>query len=280
MEDIITSFFRKEKVNIANKLKSNLNKLNEAMATSAKNMITIAIATGTVGILVGSVSLTGFGLSIGNLIENLANGSLLITLILTAIICIILGMGMPTTACYMVVSTLMIPVLNHIIQLNGFDIAQMALHLFVFYFGLMADITPPVGLASYAAAAITQANAFKVGVQAFLYNIRTMLVPFAFVFNNELILYKIKSVPHAICTIITSLIGLIAMSSGMQRYFIRVNRFYESILLFIAGFILFFPKVIVTFASAHVSYVYVLCAVILLSIIFFCKTDLKVQINV
>ncbi len=267
-KDIITSFFRKEKVNIASKLKSNLNNLREAMVIGAKNMIPVAIATGTAGVLVGSVSLTGFGLSIGNLIENLANGSLLITLILTAIICIILGMGMPTTACYIVVSTLMIPILNHIIQLNEFDIAQIALHLFVFYFGLMADVTPPVGLASYAAAAIAQANAFKVGIQAFLYNIRTMLVPFAFVFNNELILYKIKSVPHSICTIITSLIGLIAISSGMQGYFIRVSKFYESVLLFMVGFILLFPRAIVAFVPVHTGYAYALCGIILLSVIF------------
>ncbi|WP_339045336.1 DUF3394 domain-containing protein [Candidatus Mesenet endosymbiont of Agriotes lineatus] len=95
-----------------------------------------------------------------------------------------------------------------------------------------------------------------------------MLVPFAFVFNNELILYKIKSVPHSIYTIVTSLVGLIAMSSGMQGHFVRVNRFYKSILLFVVGFILLFPRAIVAFIPVHTGYAYALCGVILLSVIF------------
>ncbi len=267
-ENVIISFFKKEKVNIITMLKSNINGLYEAMTTGAKNMVAIAIATGTAGIIVGSVALTGFGLSIGNLIDNLASGSLLITLILTAIICVILGMGMPTTACYIVVSTLMVPVLNHVIKVNGLSVAPITLHLFVFYFGLMADITPPVGLASYAAAAIAQANTLKTGIQAFHYNIRTMLIPFAFVFNNELVLYNIKSISHAIYTVITSLIGLIAISSGMQGYFIRENKFYESALLLAVGFILLFPKIIIAFGSVYASYSYALSAVILLGVVF------------
>ena len=141
-------------------------------------MIAIAIATGAAGIIVGIVSLTGFGLSISGMLDTIANGSLFITLLVTAVICIVLGMGMPATGCYIIVSTLMAPILTSVIHKSGMYVPQIAIHLFVFYFGIMADITPPVGIASYAAAAIAKGNAFKTGVQSFLYNIRTMIVPF------------------------------------------------------------------------------------------------------
>ncbi|WDM85783.1 TRAP transporter permease [Ehrlichia sp. JZT12] len=216
----------------------------EAMVIASKNMIAIAVATGAAGIIVGAVSLTGFGLSISGLLDSIAHGSLFFTLLVTAIICIVLGMGMPATGCYIIVSTLMAPILTSVIHKSGMYVPPIAIHLFVFYFGIMADVTPPVGIASYAAAAIAKGNAFKTGVQSFLYNVRTMIVPFLFIFNSELILYDVTNIWDNVFIIFVSLVGILSISAAMQGYFIRKNKLYESIMLLGVGIILIMPNYI------------------------------------
>ena len=150
-------------------------------------MTSVGIATATAGIIVGTVSLTGIGLVMTEIVETVSGGNLIIMLMLTAVICLILGMGMPTTASYVVVATLMAPVLVELAAENDLAVPLVAVHMFVFYFGLMADVTPPVGLAAYAAAAISGADPVKTGIQAFRYEIRTGLLPFIFIFNTELL---------------------------------------------------------------------------------------------
>ena len=118
-------------------------------------MIGIAIATAAAGIIVGTVSLTGIGLVMTEVVETMSAGNIIAMLVLVAVICLILGMGMPTTANYIVVSTLMAPVVVELGARDGLVVPLIAVHMFVFYFGLMADVTPPVGLAAYAAAAIS-----------------------------------------------------------------------------------------------------------------------------
>ncbi|QXK91716.1 TRAP transporter fused permease subunit [Neoehrlichia mikurensis] len=245
--DTINAVFRRNFSQIFYVLWNSIKKVYEAMVLGAKSMLTIAVATGTAGLIVGTVALTGFGLSIGVFIDHLANGSVFITLLMTAAICIILGMGMPTTGCYIIVSTLMVPILNAVVHKNGLSIPLVALHLFVFYFGLMADVTPPVGIASYAAAAIAKGNAFKTSVQSFLYNIRTMIVPFLFVFNSDIILYDIDNVWSAALSILVALVSIMSISAGMQGYFFVKSKLYESIILIAVGIILIIPGHIIGF---------------------------------
>ena len=129
--------------------------LLDGLITGARNMVAIAIATATAGIIVGSVSLTGVGQVITELIEIISGGSFTLVLIFTALCCLILGMGLPTTANYIVVASLLANVIVELGANNGIMIPLIAVHLFVFYFGIMADVTPPVGLASFAAAAVS-----------------------------------------------------------------------------------------------------------------------------
>ena len=238
----IKSIFRGEKDKVIPYLKQGFSDFIGAMILGARNMISVAIATATAGIIVGTVSLTGIGLSLGGIVDYLAGGDLFITLIITSIICIILGMGMPTTACYIIVSTLMVPVLIYATNKNGIIVPPVALHLFVLYFGLMADVTPPVGLASYAAAAIAKANTLKTSTQAFLYNMRTMALPFIFVFNPELLLYNIKSISALIILLISSIAGIFTISAATQGYFLVKSKLHESLLLLLIGLSLLYPQ--------------------------------------
>ena len=218
-----------------------------AMVTSSKNMLAIAVATATAGIVVGVVGLTGFGLVIGSFVDVIAGSNVFIALLVTAIICIVLGMGMPTTGCYIIVSTLVVPILTVMVHKNGLQAPPVALHLFVFYFGLMADVTPPVGIASYAAAAIARANAFKTGVQSFLYNIKTMVIPFVFVFNSDVILYGVDNVWHAARDIGLLLLGIVLLSAGMQGFFLRRNKLYESVALIVLAATFVMPGYVASF---------------------------------
>ena len=241
-QNAIKSFFRKKYYKISSDIKQGLNDIASSMVLGARNMVPIAIATATAGIIVGTVSLTGIGLRIGTIVDTLAGSDVFLTLILTAIICIVLGVGMPTTACYIIVSTLMVPVLEYTIYKNGIFVPTIALHLFVFYFGLMADVTPPVGLASYAAAAIAKGNTLKTSIQAFLYNMRTMTLPFIFVFNPQLLLYDITSIKEFVILLISSIVGIFMISASTQRYFLVKSKFYESLILLVVGLSLLYPQ--------------------------------------
>jgi TRAP transporter 4TM/12TM fusion protein len=240
-QKFLVNLFRTKKISLAD-LKSGFVSLSEAMISGARNTLAISVATATAGIIVGSVSLTGIGQIMTEIVDFFSGGNLFITLVLTALICIILGMGMPTTACYIIVSSLMVPVINHAMINNGFNVPIVAIHLFVFYFGLMADVTPPIGLASYAAAAISKGSPMKTGAIAFLYNIRTMALPFMFLFNNEIILYNISNFWHGLFTILLSITGIILFSAATQGYFLTKNKLYESLLLLLISITVLYPK--------------------------------------
>ncbi|WP_287366289.1 TRAP transporter permease [Thauera sp.] len=215
--------------------------LFDGLVTGARNMIGIGIATATAGIIVGTVTLTGIGLAMTELVEVLSGGNLMIMLVLVAVICLILGMGLPTTANYIVVSTLMAPVIVELGAQSGLLVPLIAVHLFVFYFGLMADVTPPVGLASYAAAGIAKSDPIKTGFTAFGYSARTAILPFMFIFNTELLLIGITSTWHLILTIATATIASMMFAAATQGFFVTRNRVYESILLLLVTFTLFRP---------------------------------------
>jgi hypothetical protein len=151
-------------------------------------------------------------------------------------------MGLPTTANYVVVASLMATVLVDVGNASGFIFPIIAVHLFVFYFGLMADVTPPVGLASYAAAAISGGDPLKTGLQAFWYSLRTGILPIVFLFNHELLLIGIENIWHGLIVIITSLIGILVFTSATQGWFINKLRWYEIIIFLIISISLLSPE--------------------------------------
>ncbi|MDH1236954.1 MAG: C4-dicarboxylate ABC transporter [Pseudomonadales bacterium RIFCSPHIGHO2_01_FULL_64_12] len=214
--------------------------LREGMIAGARNMIGIGIATAAAGIIVGAVSQTGVGLVLADLVELLSMGNLLLMLLLIAVFSLILGMGLPTTANYIVVSSLLAPVVVSLGQQNGLIVPLIAVHLFVFYFGIMADVTPPVGLASFAAAAVSKGDPIKTGVTAFYYSLRTAALPFLFIFNTDLLLIGVDFW-HGVLIFIVATIAMLIFAAGTQGYFLVRSRWYESLLLLLVAFTLFRP---------------------------------------
>lgn len=210
----------------------------------ALNMVGVGIAIATAGIIVGAVGSTGLSTNLIIVIEFIAKDNVVILLFLTIILCLILGMGLPTTANYVVVASLMATVLVDVGNASGFVFPLIAVHLFVFYFGLMADVTPPVGLASYAAAAISGGDPLKTGMQAFWYSLRTGILPIVFLFNHELLLIGIENVWHGLLVIITSLIGILVFTSATQAWFINRLRWYEIIIFLLISISLLAPEFI------------------------------------
>ncbi|MEM7293231.1 MAG: TRAP transporter fused permease subunit, partial [Pseudomonadota bacterium] len=212
----------------------------EGMIAGARNMISIAIATAAAGIIIGSISLTGAHQVVGEFVEFLSGGHLIVMLILVALMSLILGMGLPTTANYIVVSSLMAPVIIALGAKSGLLVPLIAVHLFVFYFGILADDTPPVGLAAFAAAAISKGDPIRTGVQGFTYDIRTALLPFLFIFNTELLLIDV-SLAKAIFVFIVAVIAMMLFASATQGYLLTRNKKWESIALLLIAFTLFRP---------------------------------------
>lgn len=242
------------------------------MISGAKNMIPIAIATALAGIVVGSITLTGLGQVLLEVIETLSGGNIFIILILAAVVSLILGMGLPTTANYIVMASLTAPVILILAADNGFLIPAIAAHLFVFYFGILADDTPPVGLAAYAAAGIAKADPIKTGIQGFKYDIRTAILPFMFFFNPELLLISgvdalnpadpkgwiwITNPLEIAIIFATAFIGMMAFSCFTQGYFVtKINIIERFIFLAIVPF-MFLPKIMESYLhlpSHYISY--------------------------
>lgn len=238
----------------------------------AKNMIPIAIATALAGIVVGSITLTGLGQVLLEVIETISNGNIFAILLLAAVISLLLGMGLPTTANYIVMASLTAPVILTLAEDSGFLIPAIAAHLFVFYFGILADDTPPVGLAAYAASGIAKSDPIKTGIQGFKYDIRTAILPFMFFFNNELLLIAgvdqynpadpagwiwITDPVQILVIFVTAFIGMTAFSSFTQGYFLRKTNIVESLLFLSIVPFMFLPKIVETHLGLpdhHLSY--------------------------
>lgn len=212
----------------------------DGMIAGARNMIGIGVATAAAGIIVGTVTLTGIGQVMTEFVEILSGGNLIIMLILVAIISLILGMGLPTTANYIVVSSLMAGVVVELGAANGLIVPLIAVHMFVFYFGIMADVTPPVGLASFAAAAVSGGDPIKTGFTAFFYSLRTVMLPFLFIFNTDLLLINV-GVVDGIAVFIVATIGMLIFAAGTQGFFIARSKMWESVALILIAFTLFRP---------------------------------------
>jgi len=208
----------------------------------AINMVAVGIAIATAGVIVGAVGSTGLSTNLIIVIESVAKDNVIILIFLTIILCLLLGMGLPTTANYVVVASLMSMVLVDVGNASGFIFPLIAVHLFVFYFGLMADVTPPVGLASYAAAGISGGDPLKTGVQAFWYSLRTGILPIVFLFNHELLLIGIENIWHALLVISTSLLGILVFTAATQRWMFNKLKWFEIIIFLIISISLLSPE--------------------------------------
>jgi len=221
--------------------KRGFNEFVKGLVSGARNMIGIGVATAAAGIVVGTVTLTGIGLVMTEFVEFISGGNLILILFFTAVISLILGMGLPTTANYIVVSTLMAPVIVELGAQNGLIVPLIAVHLFVFYFGILADDTPPVGLAAFAAAGISGGDPIRTGIQGFTYDIRTAILPFMFIFNTELLMIGIGTWFHLVTVVITAVIAMLVFAAATQGFFLTKSRFYETIALLLVTFTLFRP---------------------------------------
>lgn len=205
--------------------------LLDGLINGARNMIAIGVATAVAGIVVGAVSLTGVGQVLTEAVELISGGSVFLMLLLTALVSLVLGMGLPTTANYIVVASLMANVITTLGAQNGLIVPLVAVHMFVFYFGIMADVTPPVGLAAFAAAAISGGDPIKTGIQAFAFSLRTAILPFLFIYDTELLLIGVDSPLIALLIFVKALLAMCLFASVLQHFFIVRNKWYESVAL-------------------------------------------------
>ncbi|MCE8518381.1 TRAP transporter permease [Ruegeria pomeroyi] len=235
----LKSLFRGES-EMATSFMSGVADLWQGLIDGARNMIGIALATGTAGVIVGTVTLTGVGQVMADLVEFLSGGNLVLMLVMVGLLSLVLGMGLPTTANYIVVSSLMAGVVVQLGAQSGLIVPLIAVHLFVFYFGIMADVTPPVGLASFAAAAVSGGDAIKTGFTAFFYSLRTVALPFVFIFNTDMLLIDVGWV-GGILVAISATIAVLVFTAGTMGFFLTRSRIYESVALILVAFVLFRP---------------------------------------
>ncbi len=237
----LQAYFRSNANNIQAAAKRGLQDFYDGMIAGARNMIGIGVATATAGIVVGTVTLTGIGLVMTEFVEFISGGNLLLILIFTALISLILGMGLPTTANYIVVSSLMAPVIVTLAAENGLIVPLIAAHMFVFYFGILADDTPPVGLAAFAAAAIARSDPIRTGIQGFTYDIRTAILPFMFIFNTQLLMINIDSWWELVLVVVSAVIAMLAFAAATQGFWLVKSKWWETLLLLLITFTLFRP---------------------------------------
>ena len=224
-------------------LTDSLAKVIDAMYNAARSMAGIGVTCACAGMVVGMVSLTGAGLNMTNILVEFSFGNVYLAMLLTMVACLILGMGVPTTPNYVIMATIMAPAL---IAMKP-DTPLIAAHLFVFYFGILADGTPPVCLAAYAAAGIAGADPFKTGLESFKLDMRTFLLPYMFITAPQMLLIGlapgIMGVLEATWIFITASLGMYALAAGMQGFFIDDDTWYERLLLLAVAFGLVKPGI-------------------------------------
>ena len=209
----------------------------EALAAGGQGMITVAAACGIAGIIAGTITMTGLANTLINGIVALANGKVIIALFLTMLCCIVLGMGVPTTANYCIMAATCAPILVRM------GVPMLAAHFFVFYFGIVADLTPPVALAAYAGAAIAGANPMKTALQSTKLAIGAFIVPYVFALNPAM-LFIDTTAGEVILIVITSLIGMFGVASGLEGYMFRNASWWERLLAIVGGLLLIYPGLV------------------------------------
>jgi TRAP transporter 4TM/12TM fusion protein len=233
---------------------SGLNDVLQGFNDGSRNMIGIGVATATAGIIVGVITLTGLGLRMTEFVEFVSRGNVIAMLLFIAFVCLVLGLGVPTTANYVLVATLMAPVVVELGAQAGLVIPLIAVHLFVFYYGIMGDITPPVGLATFAAAAISGENAIATGIQGSLYALRTVILPFIWIFNPQLLLIDIDSVFELVSVIVAATLAMLVFAAVTMNWFRIRNRLWETLLLVAACLLLFRPDFFMDFLAPEYAH--------------------------
>ncbi len=209
----------------------------EALAAGGQGMITVAVACGVAGIIAGIISITGLATQLMTAIVGLAGNNVIIALFLTMLACIVLGMGVPTTANYCIMAATCAPILMEM------GVPAIAAHFFVFYFGIVADLTPPVALAAYAGAAIAQANPMKTAFTATKLAIGAFIVPYVFALNPAMLF--VNTVWYEVVLIcITAIIGMCGVSAALEGYLITNMKWYERIISVIGGLLLIYPGIV------------------------------------
>ncbi len=235
---IIVSFFSKD-------TRLTPRKFAAALENGAKNTIGVAIACAMAGIIIGVVSMTGLGQTLISLLVPLAQSSKFLALFLTMVSCIILGMGVPTTANYVIMATITAPILIKM----GLPI--LAAHMFVFYFGIVADITPPVALAAYAGSAIANSNPFKTGVTATRLAITAFIVPYIFAYSPSMLFIDTTWYEVALI-IVTSIVGIVSVAAGMEGFIYRKMAVWERLLMLGGGLLMIIPGIITDLFGATI----------------------------
>lgn len=225
-------------------LREGIRLIFSGLEIGARNMTTIAIATAAAGVIVGMVTMTNLGYGLTQIIGVMSGGNIWLVLILAAFTSLVLGIGLPTTANYIVMAALVAPVISNLSGEAGIAVSLVAIHLFVFYFGILADSTPPVGLAAYAASAISRANPITTGVQGFIYDLRTAILPFMFFFNPELLLIDIGSWYNAGWVIATALAGMLAFVASTQGFLISRLQWHERLGMLASALLLIKPGLV------------------------------------
>ncbi|MBO5953764.1 MAG: TRAP transporter fused permease subunit [Oscillospiraceae bacterium] len=212
-------------------------RLLEALAAGGQGMITVAVACGVAGIVAGIIGVTGLAFMLFNGIVAVAGNQVIVALFLTMLCCIVLGMGVPTTANYCIMAATCAPILVKM------GVPDVAAHFFVFYFGIVADLTPPVALAAYAGAAIAQANPMKTAFTSTKLAIGAFIVPYVFALNPAM-LFIDTTVPEVILICVTSLIGMFGVAAALESYFLRHMPWYQRIISAAGGLLLIYPGIV------------------------------------
>ncbi len=242
----------KSNISITRGMTDGLKAISNGLIAGSRNMITVAMATATAGIIVGIVFM-GFSGMIVEIVASLSLGHIFPLLLIAAFASLVLGMGLPTTATYIVMASITVPIIVEIDVVSSNPIPLIAAHLFCFYFGILADDTPPVGLAAYTAAAIAKSDPIRTGIQGFIYDLRTAVIPFMFVFNSELLLHGVTSIPQGLLVFAMAVLGAFAFANAVQGWFLTKNRWYEMPLFLAASIVLFYPAVLTHIFSLDYS---------------------------
>jgi TRAP transporter 4TM/12TM fusion protein len=244
-----------ERKGVKKAIMNSLKIIMDGFIQGSRNMMAVALACACAGIIVGVVNM-GIGGMIAYVVEYLSGGNIFLLLLITAGASLMIGMGLPTTATYIVMASLTAPIIVQVGGLYDLVIPLMAAHLFCFYFGILADDTPPVGLAAYAASAIAESEPIPTGIQGFLYDIRTSCIAFMFVFNPDLILHGINSWPHALLIFAMAIVGMSAFECFAQGWCFTRNRWYELPFFLGAALILFHPGAVASFLQVDMTLKY------------------------
>jgi TRAP-type uncharacterized transport system fused permease subunit len=217
-------------------------KILDAMAETADNSVMITAACAAAGIVIGVVLLTGMGTKITTLVVSLSAGSLIVALPIIMLTSLIFGMGLPTVVCYVLLAATVAP------SLVDLGVPPLAAHLFIFYFGMLCMVTPPVSFAAYAGAAIANADPMKTGWSAWTFSLAGFLLPYMFVYNKSLLL--MGTVSEILLALITSIVGVICLGAGIIGYFAKPTGIMDRILLLGAAFLLIVPGVVTDLGGA------------------------------